>query len=909
MWMQASSPDNFEQTRFVTCWDLDREVDEAWLRIVTNRRYELLVNDRRVSLNYDRPPDLDRGEWVLGHDSALDPISNPELLDPDEVGEFFGGRKFENPRDAQTDLEEFTRLKPKTHLPFRNYKTTNRAEDGGEFDPTRTLAESRSIPDKPDLPAEKPAPNSLKRDRSIGGYLAYNIRNLVRPGQNKIEIRCVPEGNFTWPARIAVDGWAGLVSGQEVSLPDAELWRTVDATHQQQQPALIVGPAHIPGQHLPRMQYRGVANDPVFNSERFVASFLQISLGLLILLPIVFVTSMQVSKTLRPQGILTALSAMMLVAVTALVCSVLVEMSWAERDEVLCFQRGYGWQICLGISALLACGLGLTDLVARCGFRGLRERGHRVSSRIQSMPDTRLWPHLILWVLLLAVLLRGYKLDWQPLDDDEYASTQAIMAILETGAPAFEADNVYYTRSPLYHYATAALAYPFGGNLWSLRVQSILWSIATILLAYFCGAHLLKSRWIGFAAMVLLAIHPFEVFTGHVIRFYQMQQFFALLTVYLFCRGFVAEQKQSFRMAMVVAFLCAVLSQEISAVMGVPLLLGYVLFAKDLGWSRNIQLIIISIAVVIIIVVDLFAFNTLCLTRTEGISPSMEASIKPHFWYPLNLFSVFIGYSRLHIIPSFFLFAGLPLIWREKSLNAFALVMFLLSGVLMTNLLVSHVSLRYQYWLFPIWILVSLLAIQLILKLLVGLIYRPETNLNRYVTTLGACSSVVLCAIIFSWSPWRTLQSYEAKQLGDSTGCVRWVQSQMCSGDKLAITEPHTHAACMEAGKVDYDIAIPLLYDFAVFQDGRLVDRNGGGELVSNLDDLIRLFEQEDRVWILLNREKFRTRGKNMRWEYPGARFEQFLRQNCELRHRTYLWHAYLWDARRGHYLNFRKQE
>jgi len=120
---------------------------------------------------------------------------------------------------------------------------------------------------------------------------------------------------------------------------------------------------------------------------------------------------------------------------------------------------------------------------------------------------------------------------------------------------------------------------------------------------------------------------------------------------------------------------------------------------------------------------------------------------------------------------------------------------------------------------------------------------------------------VVVCSIVISWAPWRTAGTYEMKILGDSTGCVRWVNSQMRSGDKLAITEPHTHAAHMESGNVDYDIAVPLLYDFAVFQDGRLIDRNGGGEIVSSVDELISVIEKQDRVWVLINREKFRTVG------------------------------------------------
>jgi hypothetical protein len=92
-------------------------------------------------------------------------------------------------------------------------------------------------------------------------------------------------------------------------------------------------------------------------------------------------------------------------------------------------------------------------------------------------------------------------------------------------------------------------------------------------------------------------------------------------------------------------------------------------------------------------------------------------------------------------------------------------------------------------------------------------------------------------------------------------------------------------------------------------RDGHLIDRNGGGRVISSLDAMKQEFSKDGRVWILVNREKFRTRGKNLRWEYPGARFEMFLRKNCDLKYRTYLWNAYLWDPERGFYAHFRSQQ
>jgi 4-amino-4-deoxy-L-arabinose transferase-like glycosyltransferase len=897
-----------------TNWFVGHEIDEAWLKVLTNRRIQLTINRQPVKLAHNRPPDLDNGDWKLGKESALDPVTKPELLDPDEVGEFFVGKQFENPRDAQADLKEFINLKPKTHLPYRNYKTTNRAEDGGEFDPTRTLAQSRSTPSKPDLPPDLPIPNSLKRDRAKGGLLAYSIGPMLKPGWNEIQIKQFPESKLNWQPAIAIDG---EVLGGNVStpVPNPSEWFSLNPRGEKF--ALQeCGSASIIGNSLPRLHFRGTALSPTTTSERFVQELRNpVWIVAFCIFAIIAIGSLRVGFL---QAICKRLSPALFVVITSLLCGILVEMSFHERHESLWFQQGVGWKWVI-VTTAIAC------LFTLCwnlfGRRIFLQKTGNVSAAIIDLPNTGVWKYILLAVVLICVVLRGYQLDVQPLDDDEYASTQAILAILETGVPKFAPEDVYYTRSPLYHYVSAGLAYPFGGNLWSLRLQSVMWSVGTVLLAYLCGSRLLGSRWIGFAAMLLLSIHPFQVFTGHVIRFYQMQQFFALLTIFLFCKGFVTEQKQLYRVATILSFLAAVLSQEISAVMGVPLLAGYFLFAKDLGWQKNVQLILISIGVVFVVAVDLIAFQTLCLTRTEGVSPSIEASIKPHFWYPLNLFSIFIGYSRLHIVPSFVFLMGCLLIWREKNRNAIAMLVFFASGVLMTNLLVTHVSLRYQYWLFPIWILTSLTALRVVAVAANDLLefmkagFRKTDKTNAQIATLSSTklraviSTLVMITIIFSWSPWRMLGSYDSKILGDSTGCVRWVRSQMMANDKLAITEPHTHAGLLEGGGVDYDLAIPLLYDFAVFRDGRLVDRNGGGELVSSLDDLLRVFEKDERVWILLNREKFRTRGKNMRWEYPGARFEQFVRKNCELKHRTYLWHAYLWDPSRGHFTAFSKQQ
>ena len=231
-----------------------------------------------------------------------------------------------------------------------------------------------------------------------------------------------------------------------------------------------------------------------------------------------------------------------------------------------------------------------------------------------------------------------------------------------------------------------------------------MFGVATVWLTYRYGTKVLRNPWVGMGAMILLAVHPFEVFTGHVARFYQQQQFFALLTCYWFCKGFVTHQDQKRREYTVWAFLFAVISQEITMVMGPLLVLGFLLFARDLGLRRNLRLLIAAGIAMAWIFIDWLAFQTLCLTRTEGVSPNLEATVKPHFWQPFAVFSMIIGYSRLHLLLSAFPLLDLVMRWRTHNRAFIATVVLLFFGTILTVVLVTHPGLRYQYYLFPLWI-------------------------------------------------------------------------------------------------------------------------------------------------------------------------------------------------------------
>jgi hypothetical protein len=265
---------------------------------------------------------------------------------------------------------------------------------------------------------------------------------------------------------------------------------------------------------------------------------------------------------------------------------------------------------------------------------------------------------------------------------------------------------------------------------------------------------------------------------------------------------------------------------------------------------------------------------------------------------------MFIGYSRLHLLASAFLPFSILAAVRRGDRSVLALHSLLYISILSINLLITSVSFRYQYAIIPLWLLLCVHGAGEASRL-AAITLRSAGAPRRTGPAIAALAGL---AILLSWSPWRIPGSYSETLLGDPITPLRHVHANKRPGDKVMITEPHPHAAKMELGKADYDLALPILYDFAYWDDGLLRDRNGDSLVVNRLAQLQDIFATQERVWIVINREKLRSRTRNLRWEYPGAREELFLRHNCQLAFRSYLWHVYLWDRNTHRYHAFRNE-
>ena len=138
------------------------------------------------------------------------------------------------------------------------------------------------------------------------------------------------------------------------------------------------------------------------------------------------------------------------------------------------------------------------------------------------------------------------------MDEDEGVSVQAALAG-RPGVPVLQ-DQILVHRSPAYHYLAAGFALLAGKSLYGLRLCTVLFACATGLLFWKIVREYTGNRVIAFGALILYDLHPFLIFTGHITRFYQQQQFFHLLALYLFVRGFVLNRGMRDRYLAILTF-------------------------------------------------------------------------------------------------------------------------------------------------------------------------------------------------------------------------------------------------------------------------------------------------------------------------------------------------------------------
>ncbi len=201
---------------------------------------------------------------------------------------------------------------------------------------------------------------------------------------------------------------------------------------------------------------------------------------------------------------------------------------------------------------------------------------------------------LLAVLVLLGLGLRSWRLGSLNFWGDEDITALAVKGILEHGYPQFPSGMIYF-RSILTTYASGASAALFGLNETALRLPSVGFSLATIVITFFFAQRLFSAQ-VGLLAAFILAFSHWELEFGRHARMYASFAFFYTFALYAIYRG-VYENRRKWLALSFIGSLCAVFSHVLGGTLG----LIYLAAALHPSRSRLARIQLVSVALVVML--------------------------------------------------------------------------------------------------------------------------------------------------------------------------------------------------------------------------------------------------------------------------------------------------------------------
>jgi hypothetical protein len=527
----------------------------------------------------------------------------------------------------------------------------------------------------------------------------------------------------------------------------------------------------------------------------------------------------------------------------------------------------------------------------------------------QSVPSVKQRPGtgLAIKVGLAALVLVGgwprvRMITAEPLNPDEVTVYRGAQGIWERGWPSY----VVHPDMPVFELATSELMfYPValaekltGDDRWAVRGPAMLWGILTILVMYWAGRAIFRSRSIALTAAAIYALSPVIIQMTGFGRYFAQLQFMTTVMVVCFWRALTYREGLDgpALWATAIAFVLTLLSWEGSALIA----LGMMAAALAVRWNRLSWLLLdrrvyAAMAVVAIIVALQSAHRDFQqASRLWYGTGATDIKITPMWRYPnfdLWYYVREASWNRDWLFPLAGLIGGTLLaIHSSFQRQARFLLLIFIPTAWLHVLILPVKAPRYSYHLTPLLILVSSAALVAGLRWLTGIVRpgawtvdRRALSLNRGALkgpgrTLGLVIGVLAVALAsgltlqlehMNWlhSDGYRLADYKFAHL--ERPC-RYLYDRLRPGDVVLSTAPHVvehhlqrwaeedkSISSQRAGSRDFwslDFwPESRLHLQAVLDDKRPVPlhRLLGVRMISSRQDLERLFSTHGRIWYI----------------------------------------------------------
>lgn len=456
------------------------------------------------------------------------------------------------------------------------------------------------------------------------------------------------------------------------------------------------------------------------------------------------------------------------------------------------------------------------------------------------------------WVLLAFIVsigfaLRAYNLDTVDLDADENTSFDAARGILRTGAP-ISTSGIWYTRGPFYQYLLALWLRLVGDSAVNARFLSVLWGTATLIIFYIFARKLTGKIWIALFVTLILAINPWELWYSRNIRFYQVLQCLTILSLWSFCKSFIEKSGKLYQYIFFVSLTLTLLTQEISLTILPAFIIGFLYFYRPFQLSKEWQ-IVVGTVITLSVFIYCLAFSYIrLLTPLAAISDSTSAYLQLHFSDITDLFANFLfGSARMQIIYTLFFFIGCIYFLKTRNTKLLFWSITVLTQVMIVTILCYNLAERYVYSVYPLFLLIAIYSAIDIAETQGNKI---QQLLENWLNLRAIALSFVIIIIVINLEPPRVLAAYHESINRRNIQVFEYITNQKQTDD--VVISPLPSLAVVSLGKLDYFLMGTGYFDAIYWHQGKLIDRWAGAVVVTNIDQVNRIFEKSKRVWIHL---------------------------------------------------------
>lgn len=193
----------------------------------------------------------------------------------------------------------------------------------------------------------------------------------------------------------------------------------------------------------------------------------------------------------------------------------------------------------------------------------------------------------------LGIFLRIRNLGYLSFWGDDGHTVIGTLGILQYGYPKLPSGFVLF-HGIFDYYLNVVPVLIFGPTEFAFRITSVAFGVSTILLAYFTGKEI-ANKFVGFLAAFLIAFSTWYIQFSREARYFAALQFFFLLSLFFFYKGFVKEQKP-FRILTIIFFIITPLIHGI----GFTLLLAFLVLLFLYGRNFFRRKILVPLAIIII---------------------------------------------------------------------------------------------------------------------------------------------------------------------------------------------------------------------------------------------------------------------------------------------------------------------